>query len=257
MITAILITGCTRGLGRELAKNLASRGSRVYAVGRTQDELLSLSKESALITIIQADINSAIDRKKILEIISDKEKNISIIHNAGIATPEIFSKLTEEGLRQHMETNCIAPLLLTQLLLPFLTEGQRILNITSGAASIPQHGLLPYCISKAAMQYAMTCLNDELSGKVYCGNVRPGLMDTSMVNAWFELDASKLSKMDYYRKAKESGYMISPVLAAKFIAWILMDTENNEFSETVWSIYDEKHHMHWLTKNDITPEVPK
>ena len=78
-----------------------------------------------------------------------------------------------------------------------------------------------------------------------------------MVNDWFELDARKLPKIDYYKKAKESGYIISPILAAKFITWILMDTENNEFSETVWSIYDEKHHVHWLSKNDVTPEVPK
>lgn len=256
MINTVLITGCTRGLGRELAKNLASKGYCVYAVGRTQDELVSLSQEFPTVVTIHADIASAAGRKLIFDALSDKEASISIIHNASIASPEIFSELSEEMLRQHMETNCIAPLLLTQILLPLLKNGQRILNISSGAASMPLPGLLPYCISKAAIQHAMTCLNKEFNGEVLFGNIRPGLMDTTMVNDWFELDASKLPQIDYYQQAKDTNQMVSPALAAKFITWVLMNTNNHQFSETAWNIYDEEHHIHWLSENELKPKIP-
>lgn len=256
MINAVLITGCTGELGWELAKNLALKNVRVYAVGRTREKLLSLSQEFPSINIIHADISSANGRKLIVDTISEKETYVSLIHNASIAQPTLFSELSEEALQQHMETNCIAPLLLTQALLPFLKNEQRVLNITSDAASMPLPGLLPYCISKTAIQHAMSCLSKESNGEVLCGNVRPGLMDTPMVNDWLELDASKLPQIDYYQKAKETDQLVDPALAAKFITWILLHTDNRTFCETAWNIYDEVHHFHWLSEGDIKPQVP-
>lgn len=247
MISAVLITGCTRGLGRELAKNLSSKGCRVYAVGRTCEEFVSLSHESPSINIIQADISSAADRERILEVIVTKETSISIIHNASVASPDLFYALSESALRQHMEVNCIAPLLLTQALLPLLKNGQRILNITSGAASMPLPGLLPYCMSKAAIQHAIACLNKEFEGDIYCGNVRPGLMDTSMIDNWLKLNANRLPQISYYQAVKSTDQLVNPALAAKFIVWVLLETNNQSFSEIAWNIYDEESHIHWLS----------
>lgn len=244
MIEHILITGCSQGLGRSLALRFSDLGCYVYAVGRDRKKMLALSESNPNIYPIVADITSSKDRDTIYELM--KGKSFSIIHNAGIADPSSFEKLSESVLRAHFETNAIAPILLTQRLIPLLKAGQRILNINSGAATMPLPGLFHYCITKATMQHAMVCLNKELSPlNIYCGNVRPGLMDTAMITNWLNVDITRLPSKDFYVQQKRDSKLIAPELAAVFVSWVMLDTTDSEFSETAWSIYDTTYQHRW------------
>lgn len=251
---AILITGCTRGLGRALAIHFAKQGYRVYATGRTQKALASLAKPS--IVPIHADINNPIDRNKIVAKIKKDNAHIFVIHNASVAQPALLQDVPPAVLEQHIHTNCLAPLLLTQALLPFIPEKGRIVNIDSGAATMALPGLLPYCITKAAMQHAITCMNAEFQGKMHCANVRPGLLDTPLIDSWLQSDSNALPQKAYYQHVKETHQLICPTLAAQFIAWVLLETTDDDFKQTAWNIYDEAHHVNWLPKIALKPQVP-
>lgn len=244
-ITRLLITGCTRGIGRALANEFVRLGCRVYAVGRDPVLLDELAHSSALIHPIQADIATQEGRVRIYEQL-DSTQPLSIIHNAAIAVPGQFNTSDENLLLDHIQTNLIAPLLLTQKLLPLLAKHQRLLHITSGAANHPISGLMPYCATKAAMQMAMQCLNEELkSTGVHCGNLRPGMVDTPMQASLRDAEPNVLPTMQTYRDALPGGKLVSPARVAKFAAWVLLHTDDRAFGETLWNIYDESHHSCW------------
>lgn len=254
MIDTILITGCTDGLGRELALKFAHENYNVYAVGRRGEMLTSLAQESKRIHPIIADITTAEGRNLIVECIGNKK--VSIIHNAVIAEPCQFDSISEELLRKHFETNCISPLLLTQRLLPSLAEGQRILHITSGAAKMPISGLLQYCTTKAAMQLAMDCLNAEMNDKgIYCGNLSPGMIDTPLGSKLRGADVKKLPSRDFYFRAKIENKLIKLSIAAEFVFWVFIKSDNSDFKKNAWNIYDESHQKYWLPQSEAKPMI--
>lgn len=252
MIKKLLITGCSGGLGRELALFFAQKEIEVHAVSRDQEKLDELAQSSVFIHPIVADIATQEGRRIIEENVKNEDA-LSIIHNAAYTQPCPFSELTEENLRLHFETNCIAPLLLTQKLLPYLTKGQRVLHITSGAANLPLPSLLPYCISKAAFQHAAACINKEAEGFL-CASLRPGMLDTPLQEKWRETDISLLPNKDYYIQQKEENRLISPILGAEFVGWVMLQTTDEEFSKTAWNIYEESYQPSWLGDRSLYSE---
>ncbi len=247
MITQILITGCTSGLGKKLVLKFSSQGCRVYAVGRNEALMKESFTDIELITSMLADISQEADRERIYTII-DRNQPLSIIHNAAIARPG----LEEDELQLHLETNCHAPLQITRQLLPCLQEDQRVLFITSGASEMNIPGLSHYCKSKAALDQAVLELKKEWQDKkVYIASLRPGLMDTPMIECFCVTDPTILPSQDFYVQARKDNKLIPPERAANFISWVMSGTSNEEFSEKLWNIYSEEHHLKWLDSENL------
>jgi benzil reductase ((S)-benzoin forming) len=239
MMKKILITGCTKGLGFSLALQFAKEGCYVFAVGRNIHQLKKLAEQSSFIQTIAADITTIDGRQKITQAVGNEI--LSIVHNAAIAEPMQFANLSENSLRLHFETNYFAPLLITQQLLPLL-KGQRVLHISSGAASIPLAGLLPYCATKAALEHTTQCLNAELNlQEIYFANLRPGMVDTDMQLHLRSSSEAVLPDYKFYIDAKQTGQLVAPEKVAKFVARVMLETDHTTFSNTAWNIHDEKH----------------
>ncbi len=247
MIETLLITGCTQGLGHALALKFSNIGCYVYALGRNEQILEELSCFSEFIKPIVADITTKPGRETIAKHIKINTP-ISIIHNAAIIQPAQLANLSEALLREHFETNLLAPILITQQLISCLRTGQRILNISSAAASIPLSGLLPYCTTKSALEFVTRCLNVEMNARgIYCASLRPGMIDTRMQSNLRNSDENARPNGEFYINAKNENTLIKPAVVAEFIAWVLMKTSDSAFSETVWNIYDSAHHDAWLS----------
>lgn len=234
-INTILITGCTKGIGRALALRFSQENCKVYAVGRTQKQLDSLTKLSERIHPICADITTPVGRNDIYHALKD-EPSFSIIHNAGVAVPCSFENMEEASLRLHFETNFFGPLLLTQRFLKQL-QGQRVLNISSGAALMALENKLPYCTSKGVMHHAIECLHKELAKQgVYFTNLRPGMVDTPLQESLRNMSLEALPTRDFYIRAKTEGRLISPEKVAEFVARVMLKTSNQDFAENFWDI---------------------
>ena len=80
----ILITGSGRGIGRELAKEVAKLGGEVYALGRSKEALDSLAKESERIHPVLADLS---DWKNTRDVLEKLEVMDGVVNNAGISYP--------------------------------------------------------------------------------------------------------------------------------------------------------------------------
>jgi len=250
MIQNILITGATSGLGYALAKKFIDLGYKVYGVGRNKEKLKELSNYSENIVPICADINEAEDRNAICNAIVADEP-ISIIHSAAAADPSVLEDITEEELMRSFNTNCISPTMLTKELLPHLAQGQRILNISSGAASMPLSGLSAYCGTKAAFQMMINCFNIDLNAKqIFCGNVRPGMVDTPLQKRWRETNRFFPNK-DFYVNAQQNNELIQPEVAAEFVSWVLLKTDDEAFKNTEWNIYEESYQPDWLERDSL------
>jgi benzil reductase ((S)-benzoin forming) len=236
--TSILITGCTHGLGRELALRFARDNLKVYAVGRNEKLIIALSNDFKNIVPIVADVAKDNGRVAIYE--SLKNENLSyIIHNAAIATPSMIDTFSEALLKEHFETNFFAPVLLNKMFLSILKKDSRVLHITSLASELSIPGLMPYCISKGALEHMTKCFNAEFNSKgIYFANLRPGMIDTEMQENLRNSNQSDLPCKQMYLNAKSENKLRKPEDVAEFVKWVLCNTENSDFSLKLWDIND-------------------
>lgn len=246
----ILITGASSGIGRELALTLAKQGKIVHAVARNEAKLELLKKAfPQFIHVIAADVATEKGRDKIKASIPTNVKISHLINNAGIMTPSGYLEdIDVTEWRYQMAVNVEAPLFLTIDLIPFLNNG-RVLNLTIYASFNVSVGLGSYGISKAALNMVTKYLQVELKKyNISVSSVLPGIVETDIQK---QLPKNKdIPIMEKVDRLKAEGKMLSPQVSADFLAWLLFKTDNEQFSEKVWDIYDTSHHKHWKPIND-------
>lgn len=253
MPKTIIITGASSGIGKALAHCLAKAGHTVIAVGRNKaslDELTLSAPEN--IRAVVADITKGEDRIKIKDALLPDERGIYLVHNAGIAIPTVLTELTEEEWDQHYLVNTKAPVFLTKLLLPHLQNGGRILNISTGLAHNALPGFSAYGVSKAALYLMKEYLNTELHDQdIACGSAMPGIVDTPIQEHIRSTSITRFPAVGLFQGFKQRDELLAPETAAKFLAWLLMDTDKEQFIKGDWDIYDTSHQPHWANSSEV------
>jgi NAD(P)-dependent dehydrogenase (short-subunit alcohol dehydrogenase family) len=178
-----IITGASRGLGLALARELAARGWALVIDARGARDLEQTARELGAITDVAAiagDVADAAHRQALIE--AAGETIDLLVNNASVLGPSPQPELAAyplEQLERVYRVNVLAPLALTQLALPRLADGARILNVTSDAAVEPYEGWGGYGSSKAALEQLSAILAAEQPAlRVFA--VDPGDMRTQM-----------------------------------------------------------------------------
>ncbi|WP_454781846.1 SDR family NAD(P)-dependent oxidoreductase [Legionella sp. WA2022007384] len=234
-----LITGASSGIGQALALELASQDITVIAIARNNDELLKLKdKNPDKIKIISTDITTDKGLNKIGAGLKGLKINY-LIHNAGIIAPlGSLNEANPSDVKKIIETNLIAPILLTQNVLPFFTkQGGRILNITSVAAEKAVPGAGAYCITKSALNMWTQVLQTELPAEIVATDVIPGEVDTGMQKNLRECPVEQFPLATEFQEAYKEHTLIPPAVCADFLAFLLLKTTPDEFSAKRWNIY--------------------
>lgn len=173
----VLITGSSRGLGKELALEFSRNGYSVIANGRRLSELQELYAQTEC-EVIQGDITE----ERTLNLLGQIKGLDILVNNAGIISNKPFNELTEEEIRKLMEVNFFAPIELTRRLLPsFLERKGLIVNINSVAGQLGCINKSVYCASKFALRGFFDSLKYEVTKQgVRILNVYLGAMQTDM-----------------------------------------------------------------------------
>ena len=182
MPTAI-VTGASRGLGLALAGALADRGWRLVIDARDGVALERAAaglRDRAEVTAIAGDVADA-DHRSALAAAAGPTVDL-LVNNASALGPSPLPPLYAyplDQLEQVYRVNVLAPLALTQLVLPQLAEGARVVNVTSDAAVEAYEGWGGYGSAKAALEQVSAVLGVEHPAlRVYA--VDPGDMNTRM-----------------------------------------------------------------------------
>lgn len=189
-MATFLVTGASRGLGLEFVKQLVGRGENVIATcrgDRSMSELDGLYDTHENLQVMELEVA---DDKSIATLVRQLEGRAIdvLINNAGVYGPRgaAIGQLEGEGWSEVMRVNCIAPVLLTQALLPNLREGagKKLVFITSKMGSIADNrggGSYAYRSSKSALNSAVKSLAVDLAGEDFVSVVlHPGWVQTDM-----------------------------------------------------------------------------
>jgi NAD(P)-dependent dehydrogenase (short-subunit alcohol dehydrogenase family) len=188
-----LVTGANRGIGFEVARDLARLGFTVFIgardlkAGRAAAEKLQSEAGTAGITALEIDIADAESIRRAAEEFSRQADHLDVlVNNAGICLDEDkdIVKASAATFEKTMRTNTLGPLLVAQAFVPLLQKSAapRIVNVSSGGGQLADgaDGWAPaYCISKTALNGVTSQLAAALP-KFAINSVCPGWVRTDM-----------------------------------------------------------------------------
>ncbi len=189
-----VVTGANRGIGLELARQLKARGASVVAVCRKPSpelEALGVRTESGI------DVTDPAARAALAERLAQDTIDL-LINNAGLLVDDSLGALGADGVRRQFEVNALAPLLLTEALLPRLGKGAKVALITSRMGSMGDNdlgGYYGYRMSKAALNAAGVSLARDLKPRgIAVAILHPGYVRTEMTGRQGLIDADESAR---------------------------------------------------------------
>jgi len=195
-IKIALVTGGSRGLGKNAALALASKGHDVIITYNSQKEkaeevVKEISALGRKATAIQFDSGRPGAVKALINNVKDSLNKIwntdrfdFLINNAGIGATIPFEKATEEEFDSFMNIHFKSVYFLSQQALPIMNDGGRIINLSTGTTRFVNVGYSIYASMKGAVEVLTRYMAKEIGGrKITVNVVAPGPIETDFNNA--------------------------------------------------------------------------
>ena len=181
----VLVTGASRGIGREISKKLAQEGNKVIAnYNKSEEQAQNLQRENANIEIYKADVSKREEVHKMVGEILKKHGKIDVlINNAGIAESKVFTDVTDEDWQKIINTNLYSVFCVTQEVLPNMIHNKDgcIINISSIWGIVGASCETIYSVAKAGIDGMTKSLAKELGpSNIRVNSIAPGIIDTDM-----------------------------------------------------------------------------
>ncbi|MCP9927492.1 SDR family NAD(P)-dependent oxidoreductase [Cyanobium sp. CH-040] len=244
----IVVTGASRGLGRDLVDLLLAEGREVIAVVR-RPGLVEAMGNGADLSEVVADLSTPRGIEAAISAMRealDAKPLAALVNGAGAVTP--LGPLADHGCEAMLDAftlMAVAPARLATGLAPLMVNGGRVLNLSTRSAHESFPGLSLYCMSKHALHAISKSLRLELPVTLAVGELIPGEVDTGMQADLRAPDPEGFPLATFFRQNQAN--LIPCALAARFITWVLTGTGRDDFSRTEpWFIYDTSSHRHWL-----------
>jgi NADP-dependent 3-hydroxy acid dehydrogenase YdfG len=178
---AVLITGCSSGIGHATAAKLVEDGWKVYATARKPETLADLKEKGC--ETLALDVTDEASMQAAVAAVKDAEGAVGVlVNNAGYSQSGAVESVPMDQVRRQFETNVFGLIRMCQLVLPEMREQHwgKILNISSmgGRVTFPGGGL--YHASKYAVEAISDAMRFEVRGfGVDVILIEPGLITTS------------------------------------------------------------------------------
>jgi len=233
MKNTALITGSSKGIGRELSLFLLQKGYTVFGYSRTN------SIKHKNFHFNQIDLTKLINLKSIRFPQVNKEEHICLINNAGeIGEIEKFGNKKTNDIINEFNINIVSPSILCNTFIKNYqnqTNNAVIMNISSGAALRPIESWGTYCQSKAAIDMLTKIINVEHPDiKAY--SIYPGVVDTEMQKKIRNTDIEKFALKDVFVEYFNNKELIDPKIISQKIYHILSNLDF--FNDNMVSLRD-------------------
>ena len=222
----ILITGASRGIGREIAKELAESGITVIAnYNKSEEEAKKLQqeleKQNLKSEIFKADVSKREDIKKIVEYTIEKYGKIDIlINNAGFSEYKLFTDETDEDWNKLINTNLYSAFAMSQEVIPNMVHNKKgcIINISSIWGIVGGSLEVLYSISKAGLDGMTKALAKELGpSNIRVNSIAPGMINTKMNSKFTEKEIEEIKEEIPLERLGD------PQDIAKCVKWLIDD----------------------------------
>ncbi len=219
----ILITGSSRGIGRETALYLAKNGYDIVLhcnsnIQKAEEVLAEVKELGANGRILQFNIKDREECKKVLEL--DIEENgiyYGVVLNAGIARDNVFPILEEDEWDDVINTNLGGFYnVLKPIVMPMIEKRikGRIVAMSSVSGLCGNRGQVNYSASKAGIIGAVKALSQELAKRGITVNaVAPGVIETDMIKDLPVDEVKKAIPMKRFGKAKEVASLVNYLIS--------------------------------------------
>lgn len=220
-----LVTGSSRGLGRAIAKELASKDYYVVINYNSNYEMATslkqeLDAEGFSSMIIKADVSNEEEVKNMVNTIINKLGTIDVlVNNAGIARDNFFDEKTVEEFKEVLNVNLIGTYLVSKYVGNMMYEQKKgkIINVSSNNATKNGH---PMCIDYDASKAGVIALTKDLAIQfapyVNVNAIAPGWIETDMssikdeeMEKEFIIEESKNILLGRFAKAEEIAKVVS------------------------------------------------
>lgn len=226
MSKVIIITGASRGIGRETAKLLARNGHTVIANYNKSEEKAKelhdeLKKENINIDIYKADVSKREECKALVEYAIEKYKHIDVlVNNAGISIWGQFTDLTDAEIEEIIRTNLYSAIAMSQEVSKHMIHEKQgcIINMSSIWGMVGASCEVAYSVTKAGIDGLTKALAKELGpSNIRVNSIAPGAIETEM--------NSRLTKEEKAVLEMETplGKLGKPIDIAKAINWLIED----------------------------------
>lgn len=226
MSKIVIVTGASRGIGRNIAYNLAVNGYSVVAnYNNSEGEAQSLKEELKIqgidIDIFKANVSKRNEVKKLIDFTISKFGRIDVlVNNAGIAQRKLFTDITDEDFEKMLENNLYSAFYMTQESVRHMIRYHKglIINISSMYGITGGSCEVHYSMAKAGIDGMTKSLAKELGpSNIRVNSIAPGAINTDMNN--------DLSEEDWKAIIEETPLMKkgNPIDITRCIKWLIED----------------------------------
>lgn len=160
---AILVTGATTGIGRNLAEALAADGHFVYAGARKQADMEALNAIDNIMAV-RLDVTKQDEIDAAVDLITKEGRGLyGLINNAGVAVVAPMIEVSEDDMQFQMDVNLFGPYRVTKAFAPLIIASKGRISTTGSISGILSSGFLgPYSMSKHAIEAFVDSLATEM-----------------------------------------------------------------------------------------------
>ena len=222
----VIVTGASRGIGREIAKELAIKGYTVVAnYNKSENQIKELQKElsekNVNIDIFKADISKRSETKELVKYVLEKYNKIDIlINNAGISQIKEFTQITDDDWNNMINTNLNSVFYMTQEVVENMIHNKNgcIINMSSIWGQVGASCESHYSVSKAGIDALTKSLAKELGpSNIRVNSIAPGIIDTDMNK---EFNKEEIKAIEEEIPLQRIGKVKD---IAKCVEWIIED----------------------------------
>lgn len=226
MSKVIIVTGASRGIGKNIAYNLAINGYKVIAnYNNSEEEALKLKKQvedkGVEIDLFKANVSKRSEVKALIDFAIEKYKKIDVlINNAGVAQEVLFTEITDEDFDKMMKVNLYSTFYTTQETVRHMLREHEgcIINISSIYALTGGSCEVHYSMAKAGLDGMTKALARELGpSNIRVNSIAPGAIDTDMNSYLTEDDWKQIIQETPLQKI---GY---PIDITRCVKWLIED----------------------------------